>query len=75
MTSKILFLKDGSLIKEDIFEYEQIRYEFMVEDVAKAEDALVKEAIPVEIVGDKLRVYSEGSSLNEVFRILRAAQD
>ena len=56
VTSKILFLKDGSLIKEDISEYEQIHYELVVDDVGRAESALTEENIPVEVVGNKLRV-------------------
>ena len=53
VTSKILFLKDGSLIKEDISEYEHIHYELVVDDVGRAESALTEENIPVEVVGNK----------------------
>lgn len=63
VTSKILFLKDGSLIKEDISEYEQIHYELVVNDVGKAESALTEESIPVEVVGNKIRIYSLNAAL------------
>ena len=70
VTSKILFLKDGRLIKEDISEYEQIHYELVVEDVNLAESALNQENIAVETVGSKLRIYSETSPLHDVLRVL-----
>ena len=71
VTSKILFLKDGSLIKEDISEYEQIHYELVVDDVGKAESALNQENIPVEVVGNKIRICS----LNAVLQLLEHAKN
>lgn len=69
VTSKILFLKSGLLIQEDMSAYEQIRYAFVVEDVEKAENALVEAAIPVETVGNNLQIYSERASLASVLAV------
>ena len=63
LTSKILFLKDGSLIKEDISEYEQIHYELVVDDVGKAESALIQENISVEVVGNNLQINNLNAAL------------
>lgn len=64
VTSTILFLKNGSLIHEDMSRHEQVCYEFLVEDVMKAGRILIEESIPVEIVENKLHVYSGTSSLH-----------
>lgn len=69
VTSKILFLKSGLLIQEDMSAYEQICYEFVVEDAVKAESALVAAAISVETVGSNLRIYSDRASLTSVLSI------
>lgn len=69
VTSKILFLKSGLLIQEDMSVYEQIRYAFVVEDVEKAENALVAAAISVETVGNNLQIYSDRASLASVLAV------
>ncbi|MEK5040231.1 ABC transporter ATP-binding protein [Sporosarcina sp. FSL K6-3457] len=69
VTSKILFLKSGLLIQEDMSAYEQIRYAFVVEDVEKAENALMAAAIAVETVGDNLQIYSDRASLASVLTV------
>ena len=69
VTSKILFLKSGLLIQEDMSTYEQIRYAFVVEDVEKAKNALVAAAIPVETVGSNLQIYSDRASLASVLTV------
>lgn len=63
VTSKILFLKSGLLIQEDMSAYEQIRYAFVVE---KAENALMAAAIPVETVGNNVQIYNDRASLASV---------
>ncbi|MFD1926622.1 ABC transporter ATP-binding protein [Sporosarcina siberiensis] len=70
VTSTILFLKNGELIKENILQHENICYELVVNDIVKAQSVLEEETIPVELMGSKLRIYMEGSSLGGVFRIL-----
>lgn len=70
VTSKILFLKDGSLIKEDISDYEQIHYKIAVADVVKAESVLTQASIPVEIVDKGIRISKESTNLNEVIQVL-----
>lgn len=69
VTSKILFLKNGNLIKEDISDYKQIRYEIDVEDAEKAKNVLVEASIPADLSGKKLQIYSENASLNEIFQV------
>ncbi|WP_438310619.1 ABC transporter ATP-binding protein [Sporosarcina sp. FA9] len=70
VTSAILFLKNGELIKENILQHENICYELVVNDIVKAQNVLEEATIPVELSGSKLRIYMEGSSLGGVFRIL-----
>ena len=70
VTSKILFLKDGNLIKEDISDYEQVGYEIDVDDVMKAKNVLEEVSIPVELIGTKLQIYSKDASLNNIFQLL-----
>lgn len=69
VTSKILFLKNGLLIKEEISEYERIRYDFIVDDVMKAEKALIRASIPVEVLENKIRIYNNTTYLDRVIRI------
>lgn len=69
VTSKILFLKGGLLIQEDMSAYEQIRYTFVVEDMEKAGNALTAAAIPVETVGNTLQIYSDRASLASVLTV------
>ena len=69
VTSTILFLKNGELIKENILQHENFCYEFLVNDIVVAQKRLEEATIPVEIFGDKLRIYMEGSFLDKVFRV------
>ena len=70
VTSRILFLKDGNLIKEDISDFEQVRYEIDVADAVKAKNVLEEASIPVELIGTKLQIYSKDASLNNIFQLL-----
>ncbi|WP_350342810.1 ABC transporter ATP-binding protein [Proteinivorax tanatarense] len=70
LTSQIMFLKDGNLIKEDISVYEKTCYDLSISDSKKAKEVLEGYEIPVEIVDDKLRVFKEASDLYLVFKEL-----
>ncbi|WP_350343403.1 ABC transporter ATP-binding protein [Proteinivorax tanatarense] len=72
VTSQILFLKDGNLIKEDISKYEKACYDLKLDNIEKGEKALKQQDIPTEILDESLRVYVEGASLDKVFHILDA---
>ena len=70
VTSQILFLKDGSLIKEDISKHEKVCYQFTVDDMEKAQNILEQGNIPMEIASNKLQIYPNGKSLNGIINML-----
>ncbi|WP_353893036.1 ABC transporter ATP-binding protein [Proteinivorax hydrogeniformans] len=70
VTSQILFLKDGNLIKEDISKYEKACYDLKLDNIEKGEKALKQQDIPVERLEETLRVFIEGASLDKVFHTL-----
>lgn len=70
VTSQILFLKDGSLIKEDISKHEKVCYQFTVDDMEKAQNILEQGNIPMEIASNKLQIYPNGTSLNGIITML-----
>ncbi|WP_353894028.1 ABC transporter ATP-binding protein [Proteinivorax hydrogeniformans] len=70
LTSQIMFLKNGNLIKEDISVYEKTCYDLSLGNVDQAKEILAKKEIPVEIVDEKVRVFKEASSLYPVFLAL-----
>lgn len=74
VTSSILFLKKGSLIQENMAEFEQVRYQIAVSDVVKAEKALAAVGIPVEVVDGRLHIYRKDVGLDRVFYLLDQEQ-
>lgn len=74
VTSSILFLKKGDLIQENMAEFEQVRYQIAVNDVAKAEKALAAVGIPVEVVDGRLHLYRKDVGLDRVFYLLDQEQ-
>ena len=70
VTSSILFLKKGNLIKENMAEFEQVRYQIAVDQTAKAENALVAAGIPVEQVNGRLHIYRRDVGLDKVLQVL-----
>lgn len=74
VTSSILFLKKGNLIQENMAEFEQVRYQIAVDDVVKAEKALVAAGIPVEVVDGRLHLYRKDVALDRVFYLLDQEQ-
>lgn len=69
ITSHILFLKDGSLIEEDISIHEQVCYEIQVNNPSKAKDVVKKAGQQVIQRDDILSVYMENSSLHHVLSL------
>ncbi|MBP3040473.1 ABC transporter ATP-binding protein [Bacillaceae bacterium Marseille-Q3522] len=70
ITSHILFLKNGSLIKENIPQNEKIRYQLTVNDIAKAQIVFEQANVPVEVADRRLLLHLEDNSVDKVFRIL-----
>lgn len=70
ITSDILFLKKGHLIKEDISQYERTCYQITVDDAAQTYQQLVQANYEVEIVTEqKLSVYLKDTTLNELLNL------
>ena len=74
VTSSILFLKKGNLIQENMAEFEHVRYQITVNDVVRAEKALVAVGIPVEVVDGRLHLYRKDVALDRVFYLLDQEQ-
>lgn len=70
VTSKVLFLKEGQLIQEDLKEFEEVHYVIAVDQGEKAKDILNKASIFVEIEQDNLFLNNEEYNLNDVLAIL-----
>lgn len=69
ITSHILFLKNGKIIKEHIPHYERIGYQLSVDNVQHAKTALEGRKIPVKIENNKLLLYMKGAPINEIFQL------
>ncbi|MBA4536812.1 ABC transporter ATP-binding protein [Bacillus aquiflavi] len=74
ITSHILFLKNGRLIKEEIPQHEKICYQLTVNHLEKAQYALEKANIPVKIVDRKLILSAKDCSISKIFRMLDQQQ-
>ena len=70
LTSHILFLKDGKLIKEDISNIKQLVYLFTVDQVDKAEQALEKAHIPFQRAEHKLAIQTDDAELQNIIQHL-----
>lgn len=70
VTSQILFLKNGSLIIEDISLYEKVCYQFTTDNIEKAQEILKANNMQNEVVQDKLQVYPNGFTINKVISVL-----
>jgi len=70
VTSKVLFLKEGQLIQEDLKEFEEVHYVIAVDQGEKAKDILNNASIFVEIEQDNLLLNNEEYKLNDVLAIL-----
>ena len=70
VTSQILFLKNGSLIKEDISEYERDCFQITVDKPELAQRVVQETDLPGELIQDILHFHPEGQSLNDIVRLL-----
>lgn len=70
VTSNILFLKDGRLIKENISHHENIHYQIIVDDPMRAKEILDKGLIQVQIIENILQVYLADNNISQLFFML-----
>ena len=67
VTSNILFLKDGQLIKEDLTELKKINYEFFVDNPAQVTELLLNLDVKVIETGDDfVSFHLKEASLNDI---------
>ncbi|WP_217586278.1 ABC transporter ATP-binding protein [Lentibacillus saliphilus] len=72
LTSHILFLKDGRLIKEDMSEHEQVFYELTVDRPEQAVATLQKTTVTIEkIAENSLRVCLGDTPVHQLFQSLK----
>lgn len=70
VTSKVLFLKKGSLIQEDMSEYEEVHYQISVDDFARAKNVLLEKNILAGFSKEQIYLNANHYSLNRVLQIL-----
>lgn len=70
VTSNVLFLKEGRLIKEDLSKHEHVYYELTVSDPAQSTEILKKAGFKVTEKEDTLQVNSENTPVNELIQLL-----
>lgn len=70
VTSKILFLKDGQLLKENLADYENVYYHFMVHNLETPEILLNNtKAIVKSYADDRLVLSLNGTPLTEILKV------
>lgn len=70
VTSKVLFLKDGTLMEEDLSQFEQACYLITVNQPLYAVELLQKSGIQTLESNEKLSIYSNDTSIHEVISLL-----
>lgn len=70
VTSNVLFLKEGRLIKEDLSKHEHVYYELTVSDPAQSTEILKKAGFKVTEQEDTLQFNSENAPVNELIQLL-----
>lgn len=70
ITSHILFLKNGRLIKEDISPKERVCYQLVFDDAVKAKTFLETRSISVKAEHNKLFLPMDGYPIGEILRVL-----
>lgn len=70
VTSKVLFLKDGTLMEEDLSQFEQACYLITVNQPLYAVELLQKSGIQTLESNEKLSIYSNDASIHEVISLL-----
>ncbi len=70
VTPHILFLKNGTLIDENISKYERNCYHLFVDNMNRAEEIMKKANVSYEGIDNKIVIYPKDVSLDKVFSIL-----
>lgn len=70
VTSEILFLKTGTLMKEDISQLEQSYYLFSVHSIEKAQQILQNHNLTAVIEDEKLKISNVDLTLREIIQLL-----
>ncbi|AST92370.1 MULTISPECIES: ABC transporter ATP-binding protein [Sutcliffiella] len=70
VTSRVLFLKDGTLMDEDLSQFEQACYLITVNQPLYAVELLQKSGIQTVESNEKLSIYSNDTSIHEVISLL-----
>lgn len=70
VTSKVLFLKKGRLIQENMKDYEEIHYHIHVDNLNKAKNVLLEANMMVDFTNDKIILNQQNHSLNTIIQIL-----
>ncbi|GGE85656.1 ABC transporter ATP-binding protein [Priestia taiwanensis] len=73
VTHRVIFLKDGKLIQEDMSTYEKVYYHFVVSDVEKTKELLEKHGYNVEISEKGIRVRVENQQLQSITDVFHTA--
>jgi len=69
VTKKILFLKGGKLIEEDMTEYEKIYYHFLFSDLKHAQHVLLQEKVQMVLTQNSLRIQLEQHTIQDLISI------
>ncbi|MGG0304142.1 ABC transporter ATP-binding protein [Bacillus albus] len=69
VTKKILFLKDGKLIEEDMTKYEKIYYHFLFSDLKHAQHVLIQENVQAVLTKKSLRIQLEHHTIQDLINL------
>lgn len=70
VTTQILFLKDGTLIKEDVSQYTVSSYKIQTNDNKKAIKILQKSNIEAVIKDEAIMIKENMANINDIFKLL-----
>ncbi|PEA75287.1 ABC transporter ATP-binding protein [Bacillus wiedmannii] len=74
VTKKILFLKDGKLIEEDMTKYEKIYYHFLFSDLKHTQHVLLQENVQTVLTKNSLRIQLEHHTIQDLITIFHSHQ-
>ncbi|CAM4055530.1 MULTISPECIES: ABC transporter ATP-binding protein [Bacillus cereus group] len=72
VTKKILFLKDGKLIEEDMTKYEKIYYYFFFSDLKHAQHVLLQENVQAVLTKKSLRIQLEHHTIQDLINLFHS---
>ncbi|HDR7640597.1 MULTISPECIES: ABC transporter ATP-binding protein [Bacillus] len=72
VTKKILFLKDGKLLEEDMAKYEKIFYHFLCSDLKHAQHVLLEENVQAVLTKKSLRIQIEHQTIQDLINIFHS---